>query len=134
MSKSILYLQYVPNESTRRKLQGVQKYASKHGWSVTIIEECRKIDDISQLLTFWKPDGCIADCSGVSRAFSSKSFGKIPVVFLNRATDDPRDHVASVYHNQRQPPGKSFVSVAAISHSSASSDRQPGLTYAETSL
>lgn len=102
MPKSILYLQYVPNESTRRKLQGVQKYASKHGWSVTIIEECRKIDDISQLLTFWKPDGCIADCSGVTRAFSSKSFGKIPVVFLNRATDDPRDHVASVYHNQRQ--------------------------------
>lgn len=101
MSKSILYLQYFPNESTRRKLQGVQKYASKHGWSVSVIEECRKIDDISQLLTFWRPDGCIADCAGVSKAFSPRAFGKTPTVFLNRASDDPRDNVASVYHNQR---------------------------------
>ena len=102
MEKSVLYLQYAPSESARRKLQGVQKYAGKHGWSVTVIEECRRIPDISRILTLWRPNGCIADCSGISKAFSPRAFGKTPVVFLNRATDDPRDHVTSVYHNQRQ--------------------------------
>ena len=102
MSTSILYLQYIPSESARRKLQGVQKYASKRDWSITVVEDCRLIANISRLLDLWQPDGCIADCAGISKAFSPRAFGKTPVVFLNRAADDPHDHIISVYHNQRQ--------------------------------
>ena len=102
MSKSILYLQLFSSESARHKLQGAQKYANKHGWSVTVIEGCRRISNISRLIALWRPDGCIADCAGISKAFSPQAFGKTPVVFLNRAADDPRDNVTSVYHNQRQ--------------------------------
>ena len=102
ISKTILYLQHTPSESARRKLQGVQKYANKHGWSVNIIEDCRRVKDVSRLLDLWKPDGCIADCAGISKAFSPKDFSTIPTVFLNRSAGDKPDRVASVFHNQRQ--------------------------------
>jgi LacI family transcriptional regulator len=102
MSKTILYLQYMPSESARQKLQGAQKYANAHGWSVNIIEDCRRVTDISRLLKLWKPNGCIADCAGVSNAFNPKAFGSTPVVFLNRSAGEPSDNIASVYHNQRQ--------------------------------
>ena len=83
-------------------MQGVQQYANKRGWSVNIVEDCRRVANVSRLLDIWQPDGCIADCAGVSKAFAPKPFGKTPVVFLNRAADDPPDCIASVYHNQRQ--------------------------------
>lgn len=102
MIKTILHLQYVPSESARHKQQGVQKYAGKRGWAVNIIEDCRRVTDISRLLKLWKPDGCIADCAGVSNAFKPKDFGSTPVVFLNRSAGEPSDHIASIYHNQRQ--------------------------------
>jgi LacI family transcriptional regulator len=53
-------------------------------------------------LKLWKPNGCIADCAGVSNAFNPKAFGSTPVVFLNRSAGEPSGHIASVYHNQRQ--------------------------------
>ena len=102
MPKTILYLQYVPSESARKKLQGVQKYATKTGWSINIIEDCRRISDVSRLLDLWKPDGCIADCAGLDNAFSAESFGATPTVFLNRSAGDPSDRIASVFHSQRR--------------------------------
>lgn len=102
MATTILYLQYIPSESARQKLQGVQKYAGKRGWAVNIIEDCRRITDISRLMKLWRPDGCIADCAGVCDAFSPKAFGSTPVVFLNRSAGDKTDHIASVFHNQRR--------------------------------
>ena len=102
MSRTILYLQYTPSEKKKKKMQGVQQYANRRGWSVNIVEDCRRVANVSRLLDIWQPDGCIADCAGVSKAFAPKPFGKTPVVFLNRAADDPPDCIASVYHNQRQ--------------------------------
>ena len=102
MTKTILYLQYMPNESARRRLQGVQRYASTHDWSVNIVENCRQVADVSRLISLWQPDGCIADCAGISNAFQSKAFCLTPSVFLNRAIDDPPDCIASVFHSQRR--------------------------------
>ena len=102
MSKTILYLQYMPSESARHKLQGTQKYANKRGWTVNIIEDCRRVANVSRLLDLWKPDGCIADCAGISNAFSPKAFSATPTVFLNRSAGDKPDRIASVFHNQRQ--------------------------------
>ena len=102
MTKTILYLQYVPSESARRKLQGVQQYASRHDWSVNVVEDCRQVANVSRLLRLWRPDGCIADCAGVGSAFPPKVFKGIPSVFLNRSVDDPSDGVASVFHSQRR--------------------------------
>ena len=102
MSKTILYLQHTPSESARHKLQGAQKYANKCGWAVNIIEDCRRVANVSRLLDLWKPDGCIADCAGISNAFSPKAFSATPTVFLNRSAGDKPDRIASVFHNQRQ--------------------------------
>ena len=102
MAKTILYLQYLPSESARRKLLGVQQYASQHSWSINVVEDCRQVADVSQLLKLWRPDGCIADCAGVSHAFQPKVFSRTPSVFLNRAVDTPTDHIASVFHSQRR--------------------------------
>lgn len=102
MTKTILYLQYMPSESARRKLLGAQQYASKHNWSINVIEDCRQIADVSRILDLWRPDGCIADCAGISNAFSPKVFSQTPSVFLNRAVDSPRDRIASVFHSQRR--------------------------------
>ena len=102
MTKTILYLQYVPSESARRKLLGVQQYASRHNWSINVIEDCRQVADVSRLLDLWRPDGCIADCAGISNAFSPKVFSRTPSVFLNRAVDNSADRIASVFHSQRR--------------------------------
>ena len=92
----------MPSESARHKLQGTQKYANKRGWTVNIIEDCRRVANVSRLLDLWKPDGCIADCAGISNAFSPKAFSATPTVFLNRSAGDKPDRIASVFHNQRQ--------------------------------
>lgn len=92
----------MPSESARHKLQGTQKYTNKRGWTVNIIEDCRRVANVSLLLDLWKPDGCIADCAGISNAFSPKAFSATPTVFLNRSAGDKPDRIASVFHNQRQ--------------------------------
>lgn len=92
----------MPSESARRKLQGVQQYASRHDWSVNVVEDCRQVANVSRLLRLWQPDGCIADCAGISNAFQSKAFSLTPSVFLNRAVGDPPDSIASVFHSQRR--------------------------------
>ena len=92
----------MPSESARRKLQGVQQYASRHDWSVNVVEDCRQVANVSRLLRLWRPDGCIADCAGVGSAFPPKVFRGIPSVFLNRAVGDPLDGIASVFHSQRR--------------------------------
>lgn len=137
MARTILYLQYLPSESARRKLQGAQQYAYRQGWSINIVEDCSRVANVSRLLDIWRPDGCIVDCAGIRKAFSPKAFGRTPVVFLNRAADDPPDRIASVYHNQRQSAiaaskeiirlGRSHFAFVTFSSRAAWSDMRRGV-------
>ena len=103
MKKKILFLQYINSESCRRMLKGAQRYASiRNRWEFNAIANCRSVLSIKALLKFWKPDGCIADCGGIGRAFRPKDFGAIPLVMLNRSADETNDDIPSVFHNQKE--------------------------------
>ena len=103
MKKKILFLQYTNGESCRKMLKGAQRYANiRNRWEFSAIANCRSVPSIKKLLKFWQPDGCIADCSGIGRAFNPKDFGAIPLVMLNRSADETNDDIPSVFHNQRE--------------------------------
>ena len=103
MKKKILFLQYINSESCRKMLKGAQRYANiRDRWEFTSIANCKSVPSIKALLKFWKPDGCIADCGGIGRAFMPKDFGAIPLVMLNRSADETNDDIPSVFHNQRE--------------------------------
>jgi LacI family transcriptional regulator len=103
MRKKILFLQYTNGESCRKMLKGAQRYANiRNRWEFSAIANCKSVPSIKALLKFWKPDGCIADCGGIGRAFRPKDFGTIPLVMLNRSADETNDDIPSVFHNQRE--------------------------------
>ena len=103
MKKKILFLQYTNGESCRKMLKGAQRYANiKNRWEFSAIANAKSVPSIKALLKFWKPDGCIADCGGIGRAFRPRDFGTIPLVMLNRSADETNDDVPSVFHNQRE--------------------------------
>ena len=103
MKKNILLLQYTTGESCRKMLKGAQRYANiRNKWEFTAISNCENIPSVKELLKFWKPDGCIADCGGIAGAFRPKDFGDIPLVMLNRSADETNDSIPSVFHDQRE--------------------------------
>ena len=95
-------------EMSRREFSGIMRYAHDAQWKVQTVEyasaagnrfrEIGNCDlDVARLLDFWKPLGCIVECSGeFGHHFQGSIFGTTPVVYLGQ---DPR----------LIPPSASFV-------------------------
>ena len=85
---TILFFHTSMRQAWRKELAGAYRFARARGWRVQVVEPSERAPDIKELIGFWNPVGCIAECSGKpSRYFSVSSFGRVPVVFLGR---DPR--------------------------------------------
>lgn len=82
------------SQMRRQILDGLSSYARSVGWRLQTVElDCRVLDgpsatpqEVKDLLSFWKPDGCLVECSGRD-APSRAAFGRTPVVFMDAEAD-----------------------------------------------
>ena len=82
--KTVLYFQATGKVSTRQKLEGVYAFGRRHGWCVQVIEPGASEHRATELVRFWEPDGVIVECGTEQNHFDPATFGKTPVVFLDR--------------------------------------------------
>lgn len=86
--KTILFFHTSLRQAWQKELSGVYRFARTAKWRVQVIEPTHRTPAIRSLLDFWKPAGCLVECSGEhANHFDPEAFGDIPVVFLGR---DPR--------------------------------------------
>ena len=85
MKDRILFLNYVDEDSTKRlKLAGIRRYAAAAQWQVVpVSHERSNRESIPELLSHYRPIGCICDEDATPKRFSPGLFGGIPVVFAN---------------------------------------------------
>lgn len=85
---TVLFFHTSLRQAWRKELGGAYRFARTRGWRVQVIEPTETPPAIPELIRFWNPIGCIAECSGKpSGYFDVAAFGDLPVVFLGR---DPR--------------------------------------------
>ena len=94
---TVFYFKNIDHQPARRKLQGVLEFARKADWNVQTISPGTK--DISKLLDFWKPVGCIVNSASGWNNFNGKKFGKRPVVFIDRPPMKLRAGDSYIYHD-----------------------------------
>jgi len=95
--KTVLLFQSSLNQANRDKFDGVYQYAQHCNWRIQSIQygfaaktrrpqaHITRSEDITPLLDFWKPDGCIVEGGeGLDDAPMPADFGRIPAVFLDR--------------------------------------------------
>lgn len=81
-------------EMSCREFEGMSRFAGEVGWSLQTIEFSSAADtrfhdkshrnvDVKALLRFWRPAGCIVECSGRDSTLPVEAFGRVPVVFLD---------------------------------------------------
>ena len=86
--KNILYLQTGFGRLNRLMYESVSRHAREQKWHVHPLEFSaamtnRRPPTVKEVLEFWHPDGCFADCCGSSAKFKPIDFGEVPVVFLD---------------------------------------------------
>lgn len=111
----ILFFHTSMRHAWRKELNGVYRFARTRGWRVRVVEPSENPPDVAALIAFWKPVGCIVECSGKpNEYFNPDDFGDIPVVYLGR---DPGSLPASASYISPSPCGpgelaaKEFLSV-----------------------
>lgn len=96
---TILFFHTSMREAWRKELSGAYRFARVRGWRVQVVEpqEGGGAPPVAGLVDFWKPAGCIAECSGTGgEALVPELFRGVPAVFLGC---DPR----------KMPPGVSCM-------------------------
>ncbi|MBR0056308.1 MAG: substrate-binding domain-containing protein [Kiritimatiellae bacterium] len=82
---TVLFFHTSLREAWRKELAGAYRHARARGWRVQVVEppEGGGAPPVRELLKFWKPAGCIAECSGKGgEKLRPALFGRIPTVFL----------------------------------------------------
>ena len=82
--RMVLYFQSAGKVSARQKLEGVYAYGREHGWDVQVIEHGASERKAADLVHFWDPSGVIVECGSEQNHFNPTTFGRTPVVFLDR--------------------------------------------------
>ena len=83
-------------QSNREELDGIYRFARERDWRIQTVEygaasenrlnlsDRGSVFQVRPLIAFWKPIGCIVECSGLAPRFRVEDFGKTPTVFLDR--------------------------------------------------
>ncbi len=80
---TILFFHTSLRQAWRRELVGAYRYARTRGWRVQVVEPQEGPPPVAQLAEFWRPMGCIAECSGTGGALlTPRLFKGVPTVFL----------------------------------------------------
>ncbi len=94
---TVIYFKNIDNQPARRKLQGVLDFAGKANWNVQVLSPNER--NISEMLDFWKPVGCIVNSGSGWNNFDGSAFGRIPVVFIDRPPMKLRKSDSYIYHD-----------------------------------
>ena len=94
---TVIYFKNTDTSPARHKLQGVLDFARKANWNVQVISP--NAENISKLLDFWKPVGCIINSASGWNNFDGSHFSKIPVVFIDRPPTKLRKSDSYIYHD-----------------------------------
>lgn len=106
MKKPILFFHTSRRQAWQKELAGAYRFARIRKWRVQVIEPTPRPPSIPTLIDFWKPLGCLVECSGeAADYFDPAAFGRLPVVFLGR---DPRTlpRNASFVNPSNKGPGR----------------------------
>lgn len=83
-------------QSNKMELDGIYRFAREKGWRIQTVEYAAAAENrlniagskvlfkVKPLISFWRPIGCIVECSGLAPKFALKDFGDVPTVFLDR--------------------------------------------------
>ena len=82
----VLFISNSPRLECAHYIQGVTNHANRLGWDIQLIHGPFSEGQVTQLLEFWNPTGCIVQC-GVGADFPETLFGAIPVVYIDRAPE-----------------------------------------------
>jgi len=95
---TILYLDTIPGDRIQQmKLAGVRRHADALGWHVeTVPEKASRPDKIEVLIAHRHPLGCIVECSDGRADLPPRTFGGLPVVYLNCARNLYGGRIAKV--------------------------------------
>lgn len=85
--KTVLFFVSSTRHSCFGRLDGVLRYATKHGWHIQVVERAFHKVDVRETLKFWNPDGIIAECGSGAGELNRRAFGRLPVVYFDR---DPK--------------------------------------------
>jgi hypothetical protein len=73
---TVLFFHTSLRQAWRKELGGAYRFARTRGWRVQVIEPTETPPAIPELIRFWNPIGCIAECSGKpSDYFDVAAFG-----------------------------------------------------------
>lgn len=96
-------------QSNRMELEGIYRFAREKGWRIQTVEYAAAAESrlnvagsdvlskVKSLISFWRPIGCIVECSGLAPRFDIKDFGRTPTVFLDRHPSTLPRSVPCVY-------------------------------------
>lgn len=97
--KQILYFQSAGKAAARQKLEGVYACGRRLGWDVQVVEPGASAHAAKELVRFWEPDGVIVECGSEQNHFAPETFGRTPVVFLDRNPKTLNANVPCVTHD-----------------------------------
>ena len=95
----VLYFQASGKVAARQKLEGVYAYGREHGWDVQVIEPGASERKAADLVHFWDPSGVIVECGSEQNHFNPTTFGRTPVVFLDRNPKTLKVNAPCVTHD-----------------------------------
>ena len=78
---------------------GAAETAQSYGWNLQSVNPVRSTNEARNLVRFWNASGCIVCCGTGVHRFHADTFGKIPVVFIDRPSEDLSPDESCIYHN-----------------------------------
>lgn len=86
--KTVLYFRPSAEVPSLQKHAGACRTAKPLGWRIQTVEAVSGTANIRRVLDFWKPDGIIFDCGGLSGPIPISAVSGYPTIFLAQR---PRD-------------------------------------------
>ena len=82
----VLFISNSPRLECAHYIQGATSRANRLNWDIKFVNGPFSKGQVTQLLSFWNPAGCIVQC-GVGMDFPEALFGNIPVVYIDRSPE-----------------------------------------------
>lgn len=83
----------------RQKLSGLTEVAHRRQWNLQVVEPVETADEVRDLIRLWKPVGCIVGCGADVNRFPPSATGRLPLVYIDRPSQQLRQTDACVYHD-----------------------------------